>query len=36
MSAAVLLYSILGGLGLIYLIFILTPTGKRWLRSLDK
>ncbi len=36
MSAAILLYSILGGLGLAYLIFILTPAGKRWIRSWDK
>lgn len=36
MSAAVTLYSIIGGLALVYLIFILTPAGQRWLRSLDK
>lgn len=31
MSAGIMLYSILGGIGLILLIFILTPAGRRWL-----
>ncbi len=36
MSSGILLYSLLGGFGLILLIFLLTPAGKRWVKSLDK
>ena len=35
MSAGIFLYSLLGGLGLIFLIFLLTPAGKRWVKWLD-
>lgn len=36
MSAGLIFYCVLGGLALVYLIFILTPAGKRWIRSWDK
>lgn len=36
MEAWHVLYGMLGIIGLAILIFLLTPAGKRWVKSLDK
>ena len=35
MEAALILYGSLGVIAIAYLIFILTPGGRRWMKSLD-